>query len=73
MLSGGEMVLTTGVLLAWRRAQADRVRPLPAPRRGVRRGSWPRPGVSPPEAMRRAAERCQLPLVVLHRPFPSPS
>ncbi|GAA2728906.1 hypothetical protein GCM10010360_06170 [Streptomyces nogalater] len=71
MLSGGEMVLTTGVLAAGDEAgQAEYIRsPHRAEAAAVVFGLG-RAFPAPPEAMRRAAERCGLPMVVLHRPFP---
>ncbi|CAL9593941.1 hypothetical protein SUDANB60_05271 [Streptomyces sp. enrichment culture] len=71
MLSGGEMVLTTGVLLAGdEHKQTEYVRSLHRAEASAVVLGLGRAFPSPPEAMRRAAERCQLPLVVLHRPFP---
>ncbi|MET8892874.1 PucR family transcriptional regulator [Streptomyces albogriseolus] len=71
MLSGGEMVLTTGVLLAGDEdKQTEYVRSLHRAEASAVVLGLGRAFPSPPEAMRRAAERCQLPLVVLHRPFP---
>ncbi|MFC9825875.1 PucR family transcriptional regulator [Streptomyces albogriseolus] len=71
MLSGGEMVLTTGVLLAGdEHKQTEYVRSLHRAEASAMVLGLGRAFPSPPEAMRRAAERCQLPLVVLHRPFP---
>ncbi|MEU9287044.1 PucR family transcriptional regulator [Streptomyces sp. NPDC048275] len=69
MLTGGEMVLTTGVLLAGDPdAQAEYIRSLHrAEAAAVVLG---RAFPTPPDVMRRAAERCGLPMVVLHRPFP---
>src|SRR5919197_2759301 len=71
MLSGGEMVLTTGVLLADdEEKQAEYIQSLHrAEAAAVVRGLG-RAFPAPPEVMRRAAERCGLPMVVLHRPFP---
>ncbi|WP_438947872.1 PucR family transcriptional regulator [Streptomyces mexicanus] len=71
MLSGGEMGLTTGVLLAGGEdKQAAYIRPLHRAEAAAvvlgRGRAFPRP----PEVMRRAAERGGLPLVGLHRPFP---
>ncbi|GHH92940.1 PucR family transcriptional regulator [Streptomyces capillispiralis] len=71
MLSGGEMVLTTGVLLAGDEGkQAEYVRSLHRAEAAALVLGLGRAFPSPPEAMRRVAERCGLPLVVLHRPFP---
>ncbi|MFI8089707.1 PucR family transcriptional regulator [Streptomyces sp. NPDC086080] len=71
MLSGGEMVLTTGVLLAGDEGkQAEYVRSLHRAEASAVVLGLGRAFPAPPEAMRRAAERCGLPLVVLHRPFP---
>ncbi len=71
MLSGGEMVPHhRGAALAGDEArQAEYIRSLhraeaAAVVLGLGR-AFP-----PPEVMRRAAERCGLPMVVLHRPFP---
>ncbi|WP_354643774.1 PucR family transcriptional regulator [Kitasatospora camelliae] len=71
MLSGGEIVLTTGVLLAG--DEAAQVEYVESMRRadaaavflGLGRAFGTTPG-----PMRRAAERCGVPLVVLHRPAP---
>ncbi|MFJ5516788.1 PucR family transcriptional regulator [Streptomyces griseoluteus] len=71
MLSGGEMVLTTGVLLAGDEAkQAAYVQSLHRAEAAAVVLGLGRAFPAPPEVMRRAAERCGLPLVVLHRPFP---
>ncbi|KPI30799.1 transcriptional regulator, PucR family [Actinobacteria bacterium OK074] len=71
MLSGGEMVLTTGVLLAGDdEAQAEYIRSLHRAEAAAGLLGLGRAFPTPPEAMRRVAERCGLPLVVLHRPFP---
>ncbi|MBT3153172.1 PucR family transcriptional regulator [Streptomyces sp. CHD11] len=71
MLSGGEMVLTTGVLLAGDEdKQAEYVRSLHRAEASAVVLGLGRAFPAPPEAMRRVAERCGLPLVVLHRPFP---
>ncbi|MFD6905908.1 PucR family transcriptional regulator [Streptomyces sp. NPDC060077] len=71
MLSGGEMVLTTGVLLAGDEdKQTEYVRSMHRAEASAVVLGLGRAFPAPPEAMRRAAERCQLPLVVLHRPFP---
>ncbi|MFI7499958.1 PucR family transcriptional regulator [Streptomyces sp. NPDC049687] len=71
MLSGGEMVLTTGVLLAGDEgAQADYIQSLHRAEAAAVVLGLGRAFPAPPDAMRRTAERCGLPLVVLHRPFP---
>ncbi|GHA13459.1 PucR family transcriptional regulator [Streptomyces echinoruber] len=71
MLSGGEMVLTTGVLLAGDpHKQAEYIRSLYRAEAAAVVLGLGRAFRTPPEVMRRAAERCGLPLVVLHRPFP---
>ncbi|CAL9601970.1 PucR family transcriptional regulator [Streptomyces sp. enrichment culture] len=71
MLSGGEMVLTTGVLLAGdAHKQAEYIRSLHRAEAAAVVLGLGRAFPSPPDVMRRAAERCGLPLVVLHRPFP---
>ncbi|MGV9930897.1 PucR family transcriptional regulator [Streptomyces olivaceoviridis] len=71
MLSGGEMVLTTGVLLAGDEArQAEYVQSLHRAEAAAVVLGLGRAFPAPPEVMRRAAERCGLPMVVLHRPFP---
>ncbi|MEU3255067.1 PucR family transcriptional regulator ligand-binding domain-containing protein [Streptomyces sp. NPDC006997] len=71
MLSGGEMVLTTGVLLAGDESkQAEYIRSLHRAEAAAVVLGLGRAFPAPPEVMRRAAERCGLPLVVLHRPFP---
>ncbi|MBC9726620.1 PucR family transcriptional regulator [Streptomyces sp. TRM68367] len=71
MLSGGEMVLTTGVLLAGdEEKQAEYIRSLHRAEASAVVLGLGRAFTDPPDVMRRAAERCGLPLVVLHRPFP---
>ncbi|MEU9478748.1 PucR family transcriptional regulator ligand-binding domain-containing protein [Streptomyces sp. NPDC048191] len=71
MLSGGEMVLTTGVLLAGDEAkQAEYIQSLHRAEASAVVLGLGRAFPAPPEVMRRAAERCGLPMVVLHRPFP---
>lgn len=71
MLSGGEMVLTTGVLLAGdEEKQAEYIRSLHRAEAAAVVLGLGRAFPRPPDVMRRAAERCGLPLVVLHRPFP---
>ncbi|MFG2812688.1 PucR family transcriptional regulator [Streptomyces sp. NPDC048410] len=71
MLTGGEMVLTTGVLLAGDEAkQAAYIQSLHRAEAAAVVLGLGRAFPTPPDVMRRAAERCGLPLVVLHRPFP---
>jgi purine catabolism regulator len=71
MLTGGEMVLTTGVLLAGNPdAQAEYIRSLHRAEAAAVVLGLGRAFPTPPDVMRRAAERCGLPMVVLHRPFP---
>ncbi|MER6526595.1 PucR family transcriptional regulator [Streptomyces sp. NPDC001508] len=71
MLTGGEMVLTTGVLLAGDEdKQAEYIRSLHRAEAAAVVLGLGRAFPAPPDVMRRAAERCGLPLVVLHRPFP---
>ncbi|KUO20038.1 PucR family transcriptional regulator [Streptomyces dysideae] len=71
MLSGGEMVLTTGVLLAGDvDKQAEYIQSLHRAEAAAVVLGLGRAFPSPPDVMRRAAERCGLPMVVLHRPFP---
>ncbi|NEC80923.1 PucR family transcriptional regulator, partial [Streptomyces sp. SID7958] len=71
MLSGGEMVLTTGVLLAGDEdKQAEYVRSMHRAEASAVVLGLGRAFPSPPDVMRRVAERCGLPLVVLHRPSP---
>ncbi|MFJ6071886.1 PucR family transcriptional regulator [Streptomyces sp. NPDC093065] len=71
MLSGGEMVLTTGVLLAGDEdRQSEYVRSLDRAEAAAVVLGLGRAFPTPPDVMRRAAERCGLPMVVLHRPFP---
>lgn len=71
MLSGGEMVLTTGVLLVSDPdAQAEYIRSLHRAEAAAVVLGLGRAFPAPPDVMRRAAERCGLPMVVLHRPFP---
>ena len=71
MLSGGEMVLTTGVLLAGDEdKQAEYIRSLHRAEAAAVVLGLGRAFPAPPEVMRRVAERCGLPMVVLHRPFP---
>ncbi|MFJ9151958.1 PucR family transcriptional regulator [Streptomyces sp. NPDC102270] len=71
MLSGGEMVLTTGVLLAGDDdKQTEYIRSLHRAEAAAVVLGLGRAFPAPPDVMRRAAERCGLPMVVLHRPFP---
>ncbi|MCQ9131721.1 PucR family transcriptional regulator [Streptomyces hilarionis] len=71
MLSGGEMVLTTGVLLAGdENAQAEYILSLHRAEAAAVVLGLGRAFPTAPDVMRRAAERCGLPMVVLHRPFP---
>ncbi|MFE0512332.1 PucR family transcriptional regulator [Streptomyces sp. NPDC058964] len=71
MLSGGEMVLTTGVLLAGDEGkQAEYIQSLHRAEAAAVVLGLGRAFPAPPDVMRRAAERCGLPMVVLHRPFP---
>ncbi|MFI8230691.1 PucR family transcriptional regulator [Streptomyces sp. NPDC085900] len=71
MLSGGEMVLTTGVLLAGdEEKQAEYIRSLHRAEASAVVLGLGRAFPAPPDVMRRAAERCGLPMIVLHRPFP---
>ncbi|MET7454608.1 PucR family transcriptional regulator [Streptomyces sp. NPDC005574] len=71
MLTGGEMVLTTGVLLAGDdAAQAEYVQSLHRAEAAALVLGLGRAFPAPPDVMRRAAERCGLPMIVLHRPFP---
>ncbi|MET8635814.1 PucR family transcriptional regulator [Streptomyces sp. NPDC004680] len=71
MLSGGEMVLTTGVLLAGdEHKQTEYIRSLHRAEAAAVVLGLGRAFPVPPDVMRRAAERCGLPMVVLHRPFP---
>ena len=71
MLPGGEMVLTTGVLLAGdEEKQAEYIRSLHRAEAAAVVLGLGRAFPAAPDVMRRAAERCGLPMVVLHRPFP---
>ncbi|MFG2682412.1 PucR family transcriptional regulator [Streptomyces sp. NPDC048392] len=71
MLSGGEMVLTTGVLLAGDEdKQGEYIRSLDRAEAAAVVLGLGRAFPTAPDVMRRAAERCGLPMVVLHRPFP---
>jgi purine catabolism regulator len=65
------MVLTTGVLLAGdEEKQAEYIRSLHRAEAAAVVLGLGRAFPAAPEVMRRAAERCGLPMVVLHRPFP---
>ncbi|MFF1732647.1 PucR family transcriptional regulator [Streptomyces sp. NPDC058247] len=71
MLSGGEMVLTTGVLLAGdAHVRTEYIKSLHRAEAAAVVLGLGRAFPAPPEDMRRAAERYGLPMVVLHRPFP---
>jgi purine catabolism regulator len=71
MLTGGEMVLTTGLLLADdERAQVAYVESMQRAGAAAVVLGLGRAFATTPEAMRRAASRCGLPMVVLHRPAP---
>ncbi|MGY0019655.1 PucR family transcriptional regulator [Streptomyces sp. YJ-C3] len=71
MLSGGEMILTTGVLLAGDvRSQTEYIKSLHRAEAAALVLGLGRAFPAPPRDMRRAAERYGLPMVVLHRPFP---
>ncbi|MEU8795257.1 PucR family transcriptional regulator ligand-binding domain-containing protein [Streptomyces sp. NPDC048643] len=71
MLTGGEMILTTGVLLADDPdAQTDYINSLHHAEAAAVVLGLGRAFPTPPDPTRRAAERCGLPMVVLHRPFP---
>ncbi|GAA2304030.1 PucR family transcriptional regulator ligand-binding domain-containing protein [Streptomyces kunmingensis] len=71
MLSGGEMILTTGVLLAGDvRGQTAYIESLYRAEAAALVLGLGRAFPAPPQDMRRAAERYGLPMVVLHRPFP---
>ncbi|MEV7796171.1 PucR family transcriptional regulator [Streptomyces sp. NPDC087512] len=71
MLSGGEMVLTTGVLLAGDEdRQTEYIRSLHRAEAAAVVLGLGRAFPAPPDVMRRAADRCGLPMIVLHRPFP---
>ncbi|MFF3948566.1 PucR family transcriptional regulator [Streptomyces sp. NPDC001902] len=71
MLSGGEMVLTTGLLLAGdERAQREYVESMQRADVAAVVLGLGRAFRTTPEPMRRAAERCGVPLIVLHRPAP---
>lgn len=71
MLSGGEMVLTTGLLLAGdERAQREYIESMQRADVAAVVLGLGRAFRTTPEPMRRAAERCGVPLIVLHRPAP---
>ncbi|MFL6056455.1 MAG: PucR family transcriptional regulator [Actinoallomurus sp.] len=71
MLSGGEMVLTTGLLLAGDdQAQVDYIESMRRVDVAAVVLGLGRAFRTTPERMRRAAERCGVPLIVLHRPAP---
>ncbi|BFV55293.1 PucR family transcriptional regulator [Kitasatospora sp. CMC57] len=71
MLTGGELVLTTGVLLAGdERAQVEYVESMRRADVAAVLLGLGRAFRRTPEAMRRAAERTGVPLVVLRRPAP---
>ncbi|GAA2740581.1 MULTISPECIES: PucR family transcriptional regulator [Kitasatospora] len=71
MLTGGEVVLTTGLLLAGEdRAQVEYVEAMRRADAAAVVLGLGRAFRTVPEAMRRAAVRCRVPLIVLHRPAP---
>ena len=71
MLTGGEMVLTTGLLLAGdERVQVEYVESMQRADVAAVVLGLGRAFRTTPEPMRRAAERCGVPLIVLHRPAP---
>ncbi|MCX3064167.1 PucR family transcriptional regulator [Streptomyces beihaiensis] len=71
MLTGGEMILTTGVLLADNpRTQTEYIESLHRAEASALVLGLGRAFPAPPQQMRRTAERYGLPMVVLHRPFP---
>ncbi|MEU6845761.1 PucR family transcriptional regulator ligand-binding domain-containing protein [Streptomyces sp. NPDC046716] len=71
MLTGGEMILTTGVLLTGdAHTQTEYIKSLHRAEASALVLGLGRAFPAPPEDMRRAAERYGLPMVVLHRPFP---
>jgi PucR family transcriptional regulator, purine catabolism regulatory protein len=71
MLVGGEMVLTTGLLLAGDdQAQVDYIESMRRVDVAAVVLGLGRAFRTTPEPMRRAAERCGVPLIVLHRPAP---
>ncbi|GGO95673.1 PucR family transcriptional regulator [Wenjunlia tyrosinilytica] len=71
MLTGGEIVLTTGILLAGdERAQIEYVESMQRADVAAMVLGLGRAFRTTPEPMRRAAERCGVPMIVLHRPAP---
>ncbi|MGW7003992.1 PucR family transcriptional regulator [Streptomyces sp. NPDC054933] len=71
MLTGGEMVLTTGLLLASDdRTQVEYIEAMRRAEAAAVVLGLGRAFRTTPEAMRRAAERCGVPLIVLHHPAP---
>ena len=71
MLNGGEMVVTTGSLLVGDdQAQVDYVEAMCRADVAAIVLGLGRAFRTTPEPMRRAAERCGVPLIVLHRPAP---
>jgi len=71
MLAGGEMVLTTGLLLAEdEQAQVDYVEAMHRADVAAVVLGLGRAFRTTPPALRRAARRLELPLIVLHRPAP---
>lgn len=71
MLNGGEMVVTTGLLLGGDdQAQVDYVEAMRRADVAAIVLGLGRAFRTTPEPMRRAAERCGVPLIVLHRPAP---
>jgi purine catabolism regulator len=71
MLAGGEMVLTTGLLLAGdEQAQAEYIEAMHRADVAAVVLGLGRAFQATPPALRRAAQRRELPLVVLHRPAP---
>ncbi|TDU03380.1 purine catabolism regulator [Streptomyces sp. 846.5] len=71
MLTGGEIVLTTGLLLAGdEQAQVAYVESMQRADVAAVLLGLGRAFRTTPPAMRRAAERCGVPLIVLHRPAP---
>ncbi|WP_370085628.1 PucR family transcriptional regulator [Streptacidiphilus sp. MAP12-16] len=71
MLTGGEIVLTTGLLLAGdEQAQTAYIESMQRADVAAVLLGLGRAFRTTPPAMRRAAERCGVPLIVLHRPAP---
>jgi PucR family transcriptional regulator, purine catabolism regulatory protein len=70
MLVGGEMVLTTGLLLAAERDQVEYIESMHRADVSAVVLGLGRAFRTTPPAMRRVAERRGLPLIVLHRPAP---